>query len=127
MLEKNIQKQKLKIKKRDTGKIENLANFKSSDIFVFFQYKMSLKFGEIELNENEFHRSKQRIYLNQVEIKKLTSSLVLNLIVNMFMMKNTLKLEKESYPRVDLEQCKLRLKKRKALTYLMINQKIETE
>ena len=124
---------------------------------------MSLKFGEIELNEKEFHRSKQRIYLNQVEIKKLKSSLVLNLIVNMFMMKNTLKqekkllkttplqnlptmkslnkiliilallqfvlikLEKESYPRVNLEQCKLRLKKRKTLTYLMINQKIETE
>ena len=36
MLEKNIQEQKLKIKKKDTGKIENLANFKSSDIFVFF-------------------------------------------------------------------------------------------
>ena len=36
MLEKKIQEQKLKIKKKDTGKIENLANFNSSDIFVFF-------------------------------------------------------------------------------------------
>ena len=35
---------------------------------------MSLKFGEIKLNKKEFHRSKQPIYLNQVEISKITIS-----------------------------------------------------
>ena len=32
---------------------------------------MSLKFGEIKFNKKEFHRSKQPIYLNQVEISKI--------------------------------------------------------
>ena len=35
---------------------------------------MSLKFGEIKLNKKEFHRSKQLIYLNQVEISKIVIS-----------------------------------------------------
>ena len=35
---------------------------------------MSLKFGEIKLNKKEFHRSKQPIYLNQVEISKVVIS-----------------------------------------------------
>ena len=35
---------------------------------------MSLKFGEIKLNKKEFHRSKQPIYLNQVEISKIAIS-----------------------------------------------------
>ena len=35
---------------------------------------MSLKFGEIKLNKKEFHRSKQPIYLNRVEISKIVIS-----------------------------------------------------
>ena len=35
---------------------------------------MSLKFGEIKLNKKEFHKSKQSIYLNQVEISRITIS-----------------------------------------------------
>ena len=35
---------------------------------------MSLKLGEIKLNKKEFHRSKQPIYLNQVEISKIVIS-----------------------------------------------------
>ena len=35
---------------------------------------MSLKLGEIKLNKKEFHRSKQLIYLNQVEISKIVIS-----------------------------------------------------
>ena len=35
---------------------------------------MSLKFGEIKFNKKEFHRSKQPIYLNQVEISKIVIS-----------------------------------------------------
>ena len=35
---------------------------------------MRLKFGEIKLNKKEFHRSKQPIYLNQVEISKVVIS-----------------------------------------------------
>ena len=35
---------------------------------------MSLTFGEIKLNEKEFHRSKQPIYLNQAEIGKIVIS-----------------------------------------------------
>ena len=36
---------------------------------------MSLKFGEIELKKKKgFHRSKQPIYLNQVEISKIVIS-----------------------------------------------------
>ena len=34
---------------------------------------------------------------------------------------SVIKLEKENYPQVNLEQCKFRLKKKKTLTYLMIN------
>ena len=36
-----------------------------------------------------------------------------------------IKLEKENYPQVNLEQCKSVLKKRKTLTYLMMNQEIQ--
>ena len=39
--------------------------------FVFAQHKISLKFDEIKLNKKEFQRSKQPIYLNQVEISKI--------------------------------------------------------
>ena len=35
---------------------------------------MSLKLEEIKLNRNQFHRSKQPIYLNQVEIRKIVIS-----------------------------------------------------
>ena len=36
---------------------------------------MSLKFGEIKLKKKkEFHRSKQQVYLNQVEISKIVIS-----------------------------------------------------
>ena len=35
---------------------------------------MCLKFGEIKLNKNEFHRSKQPSYLNQAEISKIVIS-----------------------------------------------------
>ena len=35
---------------------------------------MSLKFGEIELKKKGFHRSKQPIYLDQVEISKIVIS-----------------------------------------------------
>ena len=35
---------------------------------------MSLKSGEIKLNKREFHKSKQPIYLNQVEISKIVIS-----------------------------------------------------
>ena len=35
---------------------------------------MSLKFGDIKLNKKEFHRSKQKIYLNQVGLKKIVIS-----------------------------------------------------
>ena len=42
--------------------------------FVFAQYKMSLKFHETKLNKKEFNRSKQPIYLNQVEISKIVIS-----------------------------------------------------
>ena len=35
---------------------------------------MSLKFGEIKLNKKEFHRAKQPIYLNQIEISKIVIS-----------------------------------------------------
>ena len=35
---------------------------------------MSLKFGEIKLNKKGFHRSKQPIYLGQVEISKIVVS-----------------------------------------------------
>ena len=34
---------------------------------------------------------------------------------------SVIKLEKENYPQVSLEQCTFRLKKKKTLTYLMIN------
>ena len=32
---------------------------------------MSLKFGDIKLDKKEFHRSKQPIYLTQVELSKI--------------------------------------------------------
>ena len=35
---------------------------------------MSLKFSEIKLNKKEFHRLKQPICLNQVEISKIVIS-----------------------------------------------------
>ena len=35
---------------------------------------MSIKSGELKLNKKEFHRSKQPIYLNQVEISKIVIS-----------------------------------------------------
>ena len=35
---------------------------------------MSPKFGEMKLNKKEFHRSKQPIYLNQIEISKIVIS-----------------------------------------------------
>ena len=35
---------------------------------------MSLKFGKIKLNTTEFHRSKQPVCLNQVEISKIIVS-----------------------------------------------------
>ena len=35
---------------------------------------MSIKYGELKLNKKEFHRSKQPIYLNQVEISKIVIS-----------------------------------------------------
>ena len=35
---------------------------------------MSLKFGKIKLNKKEFHRSKQPIYLIEVEISKIVIS-----------------------------------------------------
>ena len=38
---------------------------------------------------------------------------------------SVIKLEKENYPQVNFEQCKLKLKKKKTLIYLMINQKIQ--
>ena len=42
--------------------------------FVFAQYEISPKFGEMKLNKKEFHRSKQPIYLNQIEISKIVIS-----------------------------------------------------
>ena len=35
---------------------------------------MSLMFGEIKLNKKDFHRSKQPLYLNQVEMSKVVIS-----------------------------------------------------
>ena len=35
---------------------------------------MSLKYSEIKLNKKEFHKSKQPIYLNQIEINKIVIS-----------------------------------------------------
>ena len=35
---------------------------------------MSLKFGKIKLNKKEFHKSKQGIYLNKVEISEIVIS-----------------------------------------------------
>ena len=55
-------------------KIKKITNNLNGYVFVLFYYRMSLKFGEIKLNKKEFHRSKQPIYLNQVEISKITIS-----------------------------------------------------
>ena len=41
---------------------------------------MSLKFGEIKLYKKVFHRSKQPIYLNQIEISKIAISDELKLL-----------------------------------------------
>ena len=55
-------------------KIKKITNNLNGYVFVLFYYRMSLKFGEIKLNKKEFHRSKQPIYLNQVEISKIAIS-----------------------------------------------------
>ena len=55
-------------------KIKKFTNNLTGYNFVFAQYKMSLKFGEIKLNKKEFHRSKEPVYLNQVAISKIAIS-----------------------------------------------------
>ena len=42
---------------------------------------MSLKFGEIKFNKKEFHRAKEPIYLNQIEISKMSFQLNLSLMM----------------------------------------------
>ena len=57
-----------KKKKTSAKNVKNLTKKITKNLngcnFVFASYKMSLKFGEIELHRKEFHRSKQPIYLN---------------------------------------------------------------
>ena len=67
-------KKRNKCKNISRIKIKKFTNNLNGYDFVFAQYKMSLKFGEIKLNKKEFHRSKQPIYLNQVEISKVVIS-----------------------------------------------------
>ena len=55
-------------------KDKKLTNNLNGYRLVFAQYKISLKFGEIKFNKKKFHRSKQPIYLNQVEISKIAIS-----------------------------------------------------
>ena len=55
-------------------KLKQITNKFNSYDFVFAQYIMSPKFSEIELNKKEFRRSKQPIYLKQVEISKIVIS-----------------------------------------------------
>ena len=72
-----IKQQQLNIKKKDISKMKNSTNFLKSDNFAFAQYaqyKKSLKFGEIKLKLKEFHRSKQSMYLNQVQTNKIVIS-----------------------------------------------------
>ena len=52
---------KIKINKKTTSNLNGYS-------FLFAQYKMNLKLEEIKLNRNEFHRSSQQIYLNQVYV-----------------------------------------------------------
>ena len=54
--------------------MKNSTIFLKPDNFVFAQYKKNLKFGKIKLKLKEFHRSKQPIYLNQVETNKTVNS-----------------------------------------------------
>ena len=67
-------KKRNKCKKMSKIKIKQITNKFNDYDFVFAQYIMSPKFSEIELHKKEFRRSKQPIYLNQVEISKIVIS-----------------------------------------------------
>ena len=55
-------------------KIKKITNNLNGYNFVFTYCKMSIHIGGIKLNKKEFYRSKQPIYLNQVEINKIVIS-----------------------------------------------------
>ena len=63
-----------KCKNMSKIKIKKITNNLNGYNFVFAYCKMSLNIGGIKLNKKEFYRSKQPIYLNQVEINKIVIS-----------------------------------------------------
>ena len=113
---------------------KNSISFLTDDDDVIFKYNqiskkinklLSVKFSSQSVYDEKYFNKRAKMFQDKV-IAKFTDNEILKENTHYSCTASTcvdslIKLEKETYVQVSLQQCKFRLKKKKTLIYLMMN------